>query len=49
MMAQISIHAPREGRDGQGAKANGIGYAEISIHAPREGRDAYLSCDQTAL
>ena len=42
MMAQISIHAPREGRDGQGAKANGIGYAEISIHAPREGRDCTL-------
>ena len=33
----ISIHAPREGRDG--GPAGGFGGAGISIHAPREGRD----------
>ena len=34
----ISIHAPRVGRDGQGAKSAEFGY-DISIHAPRVGRD----------
>ena len=33
----VSIHAPREGRDG-GVTA-GERPAEVSIHAPREGRD----------
>ena len=33
----ISIHAPREGRDAEQAKKAEA--AEISIHAPREGRD----------
>ena len=35
----ISIHAPREGRDGKfswGPQSGGI-----SIHAPREGRDSF--------
>ena len=36
----ISIHAPREGRDGGGA-SGGCAIFAISIHAPREGRDRY--------
>ena len=40
-MFGISIHAPREGRDGN--VANKIPVIKISIHAPREGRD--LSSD----
>ena len=35
----ISIHAPREGRDATSAQAVEA-EPEISIHAPREGRDA---------
>ena len=35
----ISIHAPREGSDGQSASAV-VDTAAISIHAPREGSDA---------
>ena len=34
----ISIHAPREGSDPQGALV-GAGEVQISIHAPREGSD----------
>ncbi len=34
---QISIHAPREGSDPDGADADAD--APISIHAPREGSD----------
>ena len=34
----ISIHAPREGRDGHAQTADTCRQA-ISIHAPREGRD----------
>ena len=34
---EISIHAPREGRD---CKVSSVGVkCSISIHAPREGRD----------
>ena len=36
--AYISIHAPREGRDGN-SSFRVVGFREISIHAPREGRD----------
>ena len=35
---RISIHAPREGRDGYGREVTTPG--DISIHAPREGRDS---------
>ena len=35
----ISIHAPREGRDGLGS-CDDCAARKISIHAPREGRDA---------
>ena len=38
----ISIHAPREGRDRSGTGWYGKG--SISIHAPREGRDCNLIC-----
>ena len=37
---QISIHAPREGRDS--IKVNAPAGDWISIHAPREGRDLLL-------
>ncbi len=33
----VSIHAPREGRDGDVLR--GLKTVEVSIHAPREGRD----------
>ena len=38
MSEKISIHAPREGSDGQMADVPRIS-AKISIHAPREGSD----------
>ena len=41
---QVSIHAPRAGRDQAGDYADG--YGNVSIHAPRAGRDllgSYLS------
>ena len=41
-ITDISIHAPREGRDGDDALGTVL-YEQISIHAPREGRDA-LNC-----
>jgi len=34
----VSIHAPREGRDGTHAMSVQFGIG-VSIHAPREGRD----------
>ena len=37
-VAVISIHAPREGRDGYADSVVSI-RLHISIHAPREGRD----------
>ena len=37
----ISIHAPRAGRDGSGAKFSVA--AAISIHAPRAGRDVIIN------
>ena len=37
---EISIHAPREGRDDAAKKRVG-NVLSISIHAPREGRDWY--------
>ena len=45
---QISIHAPREGRDYRHARH--AHKASISIHAPREGRDAAGSpCSRTGV
>ena len=40
---EVSIHAPREGRDAE--VVSHCGAAKVSIHAPREGRDktAYKS------
>jgi hypothetical protein len=38
MLQNISIHAPREGCDGQQRTAHNGG--QISIHAPREGCDS---------
>jgi len=37
--ADVSIHAPREGRDWPADHRLRFGY-RVSIHAPREGRDA---------
>ena len=36
--AEVSIHAPREGRDG--LVRGDAGRCDVSIHAPREGRDS---------
>ena len=38
MVADISIHAPREGGDDE-VNANNVETYSISIHAPREGGD----------
>ena len=40
---QISIHAPREGRD-HAAVRIALHHHQISIHAPREGRDFAAIC-----
>ena len=43
MIGEISIHAPREGRDG--VLAGTLPQGGISIHAPREGRDPVPRAD----
>ena len=39
----VSIHAPREGSDRNGAECR-LDFAIVSIHAPREGSDINNGC-----
>ena len=47
VVAQISIHAPREGSDGPDTTNGSPDGSYISIHAPREGSDGKALDDVT--